>query len=82
MPYTKEYQEANREIINKKRREKYDRDARKAYYDRTRVEMLQRGKEDRAHCPLCGLEFRRLYIPRHIVTRHKMYPEMILKMPP
>jgi DNA repair exonuclease SbcCD ATPase subunit len=72
MAYSKEYLEANREIINQKRREKYDPNARQAYYDRTRVEMLEKGKLDRACCPLCGLDFRRLYIPRHIATRHKM----------
>ena len=72
MAYSKEYYEANRETINKKRREKYDREDRKAYYDRTRVEMLEKGKADRACCPLCGLDFRRLYIPRHIENRHKI----------
>lgn len=71
MTYTKQYIEANRETINMKKREKYSSEQRKAEYQMKRKEILKKGKEDRANCPLCGLDFRRLYIPRHIATRHK-----------
>lgn len=69
-----EYIETNRETINLKRRQKYNTEIRKAEYQEKREGILQKGKEDRALCPLCGLDFRRLYIKRHIVTRHKCNP--------
>ena len=71
MAYTQKYLETNREIINQKRRDKYVSRDRKAEYQLHREAILKRGKEDRASCPLCGLEFRRLYIPKHIKARHK-----------
>ena len=73
MVYTKQYIEANRETINMKRRQKYDSDLRKLEYQQKRESILKHEKEDRANCPLCGLDFRRLYIPRHIATRHKKH---------
>ena len=75
MAYTPEYLEKNREIINEKRRDKYVSRDRKAEYQMHREAILKRGREDRAQCPLCKLEFRRLYIPRHIETRHKIDKE-------
>ena len=69
-----EYIEANRETINLKRRQRYNTDYRKAEYQEKREEILRKGKEDRANCPLCNLDFRRLYIRKHIVTRHKTNP--------
>lgn len=69
-----EYIEANRETINLKRRQKYNTEIRKAEYQEKREEILKKGKEDRAICPLCRLDFRRLYIKKHIVTRHKCEP--------
>jgi len=74
MGYTRAYVEAHRGTINEKRRIKYSTERRKEEYKNKREEILQRGKEDRAICPLCGLSFRRLYIPKHIVTRHKCEP--------
>ena len=65
-----EYIEANRESINEKRRIRYDSETRKADYHENREEILKKCREDRALCPLCGLDFRRLYIKRHIETRH------------
>ena len=59
------------EVTNSRRRI-YDAEKRKVRYQRTRLEVLRKGKEDRAECPLCGLDFRRLYIKKHIVTRHKI----------
>ena len=70
MAYTRSYVEANREKINEKKRMKYSTENRKAEYREKREEILQKSKEDRAICPLCGLDYRRLYIPRHIETRH------------
>ena len=72
MAYTREYVEANREKINLKRRQRYNTDYRKVEYQEKREEILRKGKEDRANCPLCGLDFRRLYIKKHIITRHKL----------
>ena len=74
MAYTREYLEKNRDAINEKRRAKYSTEKRKAKYQQNREELLQRGRDDRACCPLCNLEFRRLYIKNHIVTRHKVQP--------
>jgi hypothetical protein len=71
MAYTQKYLENNRKTINEKRRAKYSSEARKEEYITKREEILKRGKEDRALCPMCGLDFRRLYIPKHIATRHK-----------
>lgn len=79
MPYTEKYAEANREKINEKRRDKYSSELRKAEYAAKRQDILQRGKEDRATCPLCNLDFRRLYIKKHIITRHKIDPPENLK---
>ena len=70
MPYSKEYHELNREIINQKRREKYDQIARKAYYEKTRDDVLLRGKMDRTICSLCKLSFRRSYLAKHCHKRH------------
>ena len=71
MGYTKEYADKNRESINEKRRMKYSSELRKEEYKKQRCAVLEKGRSDRAECPLCGLEFRRLYIPKHIATRHK-----------
>jgi hypothetical protein len=71
MAYTQEYIETHRDAINTKKRQKYSSERRRAEYYRTRGAILKKGREDRANCPLCGLDFRRLYIPRHIATRHK-----------
>lgn len=70
MAYTWEYVEANREKINEKRRVTYCTERRKVEYQRKREEILKSQKDDRANCPLCGLDFRRLYIPKHIKIRH------------
>ena len=70
MAYTREYVETNREKLNEKRRVTYCTERRKAEYQRKREEILKSQKDDRANCPLCGLDFRRLYIPKHITIRH------------
>ena len=76
--YDREYHAANREKINQKRREYYARqrcvrnEARRAAYVLKRDEILKKQKEDRQNCPLCGLDFRRLYIPKHVKIRHKV----------
>ncbi len=50
----------------------YDPAQRKAEYQRNRAVILQKSKTDRVQCPLCKLEYRRLYMPQHIQTRHKI----------
>ena len=77
MGYTKEYAEKNRETINEKRRNKYSSERRKEEYNEKRCAILEQGRSDRAECPLCGLDFRRLYIPKHIATRHKKKTEPV-----
>jgi hypothetical protein len=69
------YIEANREIINYKRRMRYDSEARKKEYNENREVILKQKRNDRSECPLCKLEYRRLYIPQHLVTRHKISKE-------
>jgi hypothetical protein len=75
-----EYIEANRELINEKRRKRYSTEKRKEDYMQNREEILKKCKEDRTNCPLCGLDYRRLYIPQHVVTRHKISKEEFVKM--
>ena len=70
MPYTKEYQDKNREIINEKRRSKYNSEERKQHYKQNREQILAALKQDRVNCPLCGLDYGRLYLTKHIATRH------------
>ena len=77
MGYTKEYADKNRELINEKRRNKYSSARRKEEYNEKRCAILEKGRSDRAQCPLCGLDFRRLYIPKHIATRHKKNTEPV-----
>ena len=74
------YIEANREIINHKRRMRYDSEARKKEYSENREAILLQKKNDRGVCPLCKLDFRRLYIPQHLVTRHKISKEDACKL--
>ena len=70
-----EYIEANRDIINEKRRSRYSSEQRKAEYQQKRTKILKKSRLDRACCPLCGIDFRRLYIPQHIATRHNKRPK-------
>ena len=74
------YIEANREDINYKRRMRYNSVARKEEYDANRETILLQKKNDRGICPLCKLDFRRLYIKQHIVTRHKLSMEEASKL--
>lgn len=72
MAYTKKYLEVNREIINLKRREKYSSDARKADYKLKRDEISQKGKLDVKSCPICQINYRRTYLKKHMINRHKL----------
>ena len=74
------YIDANRETINYKRRMRYNSEARKREYDENRESILLQTKNDRGECPLCKLDFRRLYIKQHIVTRHKLNMEEASKL--
>lgn len=82
MVYSREYYEKNRTLINSKTRLKYCSETRKKQYNDTRDTVLTRMKEDRATCPLCKLDFRRLYIRKHIHTRHKLteLPDEIIQV--
>ena len=76
MTYNKAYYQANRERICLQSRERYMRDReirnamRRAKYQVERRRLLDLQKADRTACPLCGLTFRRRYMPRHLSTRH------------
>ncbi len=70
MGYTRAYLEKNRELINSKRRDKYNADLRRADYLANREDILAKMRNDRAECPHCGMSYRRLYISEHIARRH------------
>lgn len=72
MSYQRKYFEANRDKINERRRANYNSEKRIEEYTLNKEEILRKGREDRALCPFCKLDFRRPYIRRHIVTRHKI----------
>ena len=67
-----EYIEANREIINFKRRKRYCSETRKADYKHKRDEISQKGKLDVKPCPICKIDYRRTYLKKHMINRHKM----------
>ena len=64
--------EANREKINEHRRNKYDSGRRKEEYQQKREDILRRAKEDRLSCPICTIQYRRLYLKVHLQNRHKL----------
>jgi len=70
MAYTKEYYETNREIINLKKRTKYDNTKRKAYYEAHKHDILAAQKVDLQVCPFCNIRYRRCYLQKHIANRH------------
>ena len=78
MGYSTQYYETNRDLINSKRRQRYDSEARKEEYRLNRVEILQKKRDDRTMCPLCSLSYGRFYLKKHLITRHKM-PENVAK---
>ena len=80
MGYSREYHLKNKDRLNANRRNRYDSEARKTDYRENRESILLAKKEDRANCPLCQLDYRRLYIPRHLVTRHKLDMEEAKKL--
>lgn len=89
MVYSTKYYETNRELINLKRRHRYDSEARKEEYRLHRDEILLKKKQDRINCPLCNLTYGRFYLKKHLVTRHQMpgnvaqnmYSESMDKLP-
>jgi hypothetical protein len=72
--------EEKRDEYNASRRAKYVTYDRQAAYQKHKARISEEGKADRANCPLCGLGFRRLYIKKHIVTRHKLSMEEALEI--
>ena len=46
---------------------------RREFYVAHRESILREQRQDRAACPLCmGITFRRLYLKRHLLSRHKL----------
>ena len=44
----------------------------RSYYQANKIQILEKIKNDRIECPYCsGITFRRLYLPKHLETRHK-----------
>ena len=72
MVYTKKYFEENRDSINTKRRSKYSSVVRKADYQKNKDVISQLGKEDVKQCPICTIDFRRTYLRKHMLNRHKL----------
>lgn len=70
MGYTTTYFEHNREIINEKRRAKYDPIQRRNAYNEKRTEILKSLKENKRMCPLCNIMYHGRYLKTHIVKRH------------
>ena len=70
MANSKEYLERNKEAINRQRRENYQSEVRRDKYRANREQILQKLRDDRAMCPLCSIEYRRLYLKRHLMGRH------------
>lgn len=54
------YQEKKEELSARKR----------DLYAERRETILRRMREDRALCPLCQMPYRRLYLKKHLRTRH------------
>ena len=62
----RKYIEKNRESRNLKKREDYMRD---------RNNILEKSRTDLKQCPICTINYRRLYLPHHMVNRHKIQRE-------
>ena len=80
MGYSQKYFQLNQNRINAKRRDKYNSERRKAKYQENREQILLKLRQDRCLCPLCGLEYRRLYIKRHLIGRHKIVEHLVLDL--
>lgn len=66
------YHNANRDSINMKK---------KLLYQKTRVARLEKEKLDKRECPICvGISFRRLYLKKHLLTRHKLDPDRVAEL--
>jgi hypothetical protein len=62
------YHVANRDVINVKK---------KMLYQQTRVARLEKEKKDVRACPVCEINFRRLYLKKHLLHRHKFDQEKV-----
>lgn len=74
----RKYIEKNRENRNAKKRENYMRD---------REKILERSRNDLKVCPICAINYRRLYLPHHMTKRHKIEkenlpPDLLCKVVP
>ena len=72
--------ETARQRRNELRREAYDPEVRKKRYAIDRESVSQRSKNMRGLCPLCNMDYRTPYIPRHLVKRHKITFEEACKL--
>lgn len=62
----RKYIQKNRESRNTKKREEYMRD---------RDKILERSRTDLKQCPICTINYRRLYLPHHMMNRHNIHKE-------
>ena len=65
------YHQKNKEEINAKKM--------RLYYE-NKDAILEKQKADRVECPICKIEYRRLYLKRHLLTRHKLDETTICQM--
>ena len=74
--YKREWRKQNASRVNAQRRARHAEiksqvnAARRHRYAQNAEAVLAKMKADRAECPICGRSCRRLYISRHIATRH------------
>ena len=66
MESDRRYIEITRESRNAKKREQYVRD---------RDKVLEKSRTDLKQCPICTINYRRLYLPHHMVNRHLIQRE-------
>ena len=64
------------ETVNGRRRHHYDSEGRRQSYLKHRDATLRRLRDDRARCPLCHMDYRRLYLPQHMARRHNICDNM------
>ena len=68
---------------HKRFREKHGerlREMKRQKYQENREAILQKGRNDKQECPICKIEYRRLYLKRHLLSRHKFDEEIICQM--
>ena len=61
--------EKNREAAIEKKRQ---------FYQDNKEAILLARKEDKQMCPICQIEYGRLYLDKHLKNRHKILPENLV----